>query len=332
MRAGFGTTLLVLDFPREDRCHVEAWDTSARALVRAARETGSRAAIVASLPECMPEARAQEIAGAGVIPFQGLEEALAALRASATVHRLWQRPVAELPLAPATIDGPAALYSEWEGKQLLREAGLSVPRGAKLAHGAGMDAVRAAMDSVCAPAMPLVLKAVGRRIAHKTEIGAVRLGLLSREAVGEAAASLAGVGEHLLLEQMVTDAVAELLIGVNRDPVFGLHLVLGAGGQLVEWIEDSAVLLLPSSREAVHEAILGLRCARLLQGYRNRPRGDLHAVVDAVMAVQAFALAHADRLAELDINPLMVRPEGHGAMAADVLLRMSGIGKPEDAP
>jgi hypothetical protein len=132
------------------------------------------------------------------------------------------------------------------------------------------------------------------------------------------------VGEPLLIAEMVTDAVAEMIVGVNRDPVFGLYLVVGAGGQLVEWIEDSAVLLLPSSRETVRRAVAGLRTARLLAGYRNRARGDLEGLVDAVLAVQDFAIANASRLIELDINPLMVRPEGRGAIAADVLLRMAG--------
>ena len=84
----------------------------------------------------------------------------------------------------------------------------------------------------------------------------------------------------------------------------------------------SATLLLPTSREAVTEAIGSLKGIKLLQGYRGRPEGDIKAVVDAVMAVADFALEHWDQVTELDINPLMVRPKGKGAVAVDALVRL----------
>jgi hypothetical protein len=123
---------------------------------------------------------------------------------------------------------------------------------------------------------------------------------------------------------MVTDAVAELIVGINRDPVFGLHLVLGAGGQLVELIADRAILMMPATGAEILDALRSLKSARLLQGYRNRPAGDLEGVASAVLALQDFAAASAGRLVELDVNPLMVRPEGQGAVAADVLIRLAG--------
>ena len=98
-------------------------------------------------------------------------------------------------------------------------------------------------------------------------------------------------------------------------------MTLGAGGILVELLADAATLLLPSTRAEVERALDGLRVARLLSGYRGKPPGDRTAVVDAVLAVAAFAQAHADRLIELDVNPLIVLPEGFGAVAADALIR-----------
>ena len=111
----------------------------------------------------------------------------------------------------------------------------------------------------------------------------------------------------------------------------GLHRVVGGrevriepapGGVLVELLADRALLLLPTTEDEVRAALLRLRSAPLLRGYRGRPPGDLDAVVDAVLAVARFAVANADRLLELDINPLIVRPTGNGAVAADVLIRM----------
>ncbi len=119
---------------------------------------------------------------------------------------------------------------------------------------------------------------------------------------------------------MAEPPVAELIVGITRDPQFGLALVLGAGGVLVEMVRDSATLLLPTDRAAVERALSGLRIAKLLAGYRGRAAGDMAAAVDAVLAVAAFAEAERDRLIELDVNPLFVLPVGRGAVAVDALI------------
>ncbi len=317
MQAGFGKTLLVLDFPRADRCNPADWDISLQAMIAASKATGQSAGIVASLPECLPEDRAQAIFEGGLVPLFGLDEALAALAAAAAAFDCARQSIPTDLLTQPLVPTGSRTLSEWEGKRLLAAHGLTVPAGRLLEPG------QDAGDLAARLGLPVVVKAVGAAIAHKTEIGAVRLNLRSAQAVREAVASLAGVGQDVLVEVMVPDAVAELIIGVNRDPVFGLYLVIGAGGQLVELIDDRQVLLLPSSREAVTQAILSLRSAKLLQGYRRQRAGDIEAVVSAVMAVQHFASAHADRLLELDINPLIVRPAGCGAVAADALIRLS---------
>jgi hypothetical protein len=105
---------------------------------------------------------------------------------------------------------------------------------------------------------------------------------------------------------------------VKRDPQFGLALVVGAGGILVEMVQDSAMLLLPTDRSAIERAVGGLKIARLLRGYRGRPAGDIGAVVEAVAAIAAFAEAHRGNLLELDVNPLMVLRQG--AVAVDALV------------
>ena len=163
-------------------------------------------------------------------------------------------------------------------------------------------------------------------LAHKSELGAVALDLRDAEAVRAAAARMAQLGEAILVEPMVADGVAELIVGVVRDPQVGLCLVLGSGGVLVELLADRALLLLPTTADEVRAALLGLKAAPLLQGFRGRPAGDLDAVVEAAMAVARFAAAHADRLVELDVNPLIVRPAGKGAVAADVLIRLAADG------
>src|SRR5262249_25695839 len=140
--------------------------------------------------------------------------------------------------------------------------------------------------------------------------------------VNDAVDAMRDLGEQFLIERMVEGAVAELIVGVIRDPQFGPTLTIGAGGLLVELLRDAATMLLPVDAQEVGEALTGLRMARLLQGFRGKPRGDVQAAVRAILAVATFAERHADQLVELDVNPLFVLPEGRGAVAGDALVRL----------
>jgi acyl-CoA synthetase (NDP forming) len=258
---------------------------------------------------------AEALIAAGIVPLLGIEEALAAAEAAADIGAAQAAAVPQ-PLLAAGAPGEAVTLDEWQGKRLLAGHGVPHP-GGRLADEPG-QAVALAEEL----GWPVVVKAVGAALAHKSELGAVALGLRDAEAVRDAAARMAQLGEALLVEPMVTDGVAELIVGIVRDPQVGFCLVLGSGGVLVELLADRALLLLPTTADAVRAALLGLRSAPLLRGFRGRPAGDLDAVVETVMAVARFAEAQADRLVELDINPLIVRTVGKGAVAADVLIRL----------
>ena len=135
-----------------------------------------------------------------------------------------------------------------------------------------------------------------------------------------AAEQLVGLGSGLYVERMVEGGVAELIVGVTRDPLFGPVMTVGSGGVLVELLKDSATLLLPAEPRRVEAALRGLKLFPLLDGFRGRPKADLAAAIDAVLKISGFALANAETLAELDINPLIVCAEGKGAWVADALL------------
>jgi acetyl-CoA synthetase len=117
--------------------------------------------------------------------------------------------------------------------------------------------------------------------------------------------------------------VAEILVGVSVDAQFGQLLVLGAGGVLTELLRDSVTLLPPFSAASIHAALTRLRSFALLQGYRGKPPGDLEALVQLALDVTRYAAAHLERLAELDINPVIVRPAGRGVVAVDALIRLA---------
>ncbi len=318
MAAGFHMTLLVLDFPRPDRCDDADWDDTLRALTTAAERSGGRAGVVASLPEAMPEARAEALVAAGIVPFAGIGEALDAIAAAADASEMAQRDDRDdyTILKSRVTTESLQTVSEWDAKRSLCGHGLSIPDGRLVTD---PEAAVAAAREI---GFPVALKAVGANIAHKSEIGAVKLNLSNDAAVARAARDLAPLGEALLVEAMVTDAVAELIVGVERDPALGLFLLVGSGGILVELVGDGRILRAPATRGEIGNALASLKAGALLRGYRGKPAGDMEAAVDAVLAVQSYALANAARLWELDVNPLMVRPKGLGAVAADALISL----------
>jgi acyl-CoA synthetase (NDP forming) len=296
------------------------------ALIEACRVSGGKTAIAASdLSELLPERARQRMIEKGCTPLQGLEAAVGAFAALAHRGAQSTHPELALPdLSPAPAD--ARLREEWDCKQRLVKYGLKFPAGRFVAA----DEVGKAAEEI---GFPVVLKLGRPALAHKTEAGAVALNLPDRAAVERAAAKITAslaayqsglVPERFLVERQVTGAVAELIVGLHRDPQFGLVLVVGMGGVLVELMEDAATFLLPTDRASVGEAIGKLKVAKLLNGYRGKPAGDTEAVVDAVMAIASFADAHRERIVELDVNPLMVLPRGQGAMAVDALIVMAG--------
>jgi acyl-CoA synthetase (NDP forming) len=312
MRGGADLNVLILDFPRPDRCDTADWDIAAAAMAEAARATGARAAVLATLPDAMPEPHAAGLVARGIVPLMGMVEALQAIFAAAL-------PPLEpgfTPLPYATPAEPIQSFSEYAGKSLLAAHGISVPDSI-IARGA-----EAAVQAADALGFPLAVKASGAALAHKTERDGVRLNRTDRISVLRAAEDLLPITGEILIERMIPDGVAELIIGVARDPALGLYLVIGSGGILAEVVGDTSIVLLPAARAQVEAALASLRIARLLNGFRGRRPADIPAAVDAIMAVQQFALAHLATLTELEINPLIVCAAGQGAFAADVLLRM----------
>jgi acyl-CoA synthetase (NDP forming) len=313
LAGGFDMGLLILDVPTQAHMNPEAWLTAARAYRQAAMRTGARAAVVASLPECMPLDLADELAAHGIAPMMGLDDALNAFDAAASIGSNWSRPgvPTELP-RPKRRGTCERTLSEHEAKMLLEKSGVPIPAGAiSTAAGAATTA-----DMI---GYPVTLKVSSPDMAHKTEAGGVALDLRTRQEVEAAAARLGRIAPELLVERMVTGAVAELIIGLKADPQFGLALVVGAGGVLTELMNDTTSLLLPASRREIEEALRSLRVWRLIEGYRGRS-GDAEAVIGAIEAVAHFAAAHDSLIEELDVNPLLVLPDG--AVAVDALIRM----------
>ncbi len=313
MQGGYALNLVVLDFPRLDRCDAADWMTTVDAVVAARNATGANAGIVSSMAENLPEQVAERLVRDGVVPFYGIEEAIAAAEAAAFIGKAWRALLQEPLLKVSEGAGEVVTLNEDEAKRELSAFGLPVPNGLVELE---PDATGPAAEKL---GFPVALK--GRGVAHKTEAGAVKLNLRSGAEVVAAAHAMAGVANGYLVEKMAGRPVAEIIIGAIRDPVAGLVLTIGAGGIFVELLEDSALITLPASSEAISAAISGLKVKKLLDGYRGGPKGDIAALEQAVTAVAAYLVANADAIEELDINPVMVLPEGEGVVAVDALVR-----------
>ena len=322
MRGDTDLTLMVLDYPKTGMVAREDWNAAIDAFITAKTETDARAAVVSTLPEALPEDARDRLIAAGIAPLQGLDGLQAALSSAAGYHEM-QGMAADAPslmqLASLT-DDPAAL-DEWASKQKLVAWGLTTPAGRVVAPAAAVAAASAL-------GFPVVAKVVSARLAHKTETGSVCLNLGAEESVRDAVAGfdrLAQTDEapRILVERMIEEIVAELIIGVERDRRFGFALVLGSGGVFVDLVDDNQTLLLPIDRREIATTIDSLRIGRLVNGFRGHPPGDRDATIDAVIAVARFAEEHRDRLFELEINPLAVLRKGHGAVVLDAVIRMA---------
>lgn len=298
--------LLILDFPGAGLDDATWWPTL-EAFAEACASTGTPGVVAASLAENLPVVVEEAATDAGLVAVRGIEAALVVLEAAAQ----WgARPDHPPLLPPGRPPGPTRHMMGDEARRLLEAAGVPVPRWEVVSvDGAGEAADRLGY--------PVVVKAAG--LTHKTEADAVALDLNDAGAVDEVARRIAGASaaETVIVERQVGDAVVELLVSVRREDPVGWLLTIGAGGTLVEILEDTCSLLLPVTAEDVRSALQGLSVWPLLAGYRGRPGADVEAVVDAVLGVVQMAVA-PDRLVEVECNPLIAGAEG--ATVVDVLV------------
>ncbi len=320
MSCGFDAHLLVLDFPRDDRCNGASWQTTLDAFVAARQQTGATAVVLSSLPEGLPDAVGKQLLACGIAPLQGTADGVRAIAHAArigAVQARWQD-VAPLSVVTRMPAAPVRLLNEVASKQALADCGVPIPVG---------QCVRAedAGDAANRLGYPVVVKAVSNMLAHKTEVGGVRLNLASADEVNAAVAAMAGLSDRFLVEAMATGVVAEVIVGLHHDAQFGLALTLGAGGIWVELLKDSVTLLLPATVADIRMALQSLKIWPLLNGFRGRPAGDVEALVVAIAAIALYGESNAGQLLELDVNPLLVLPLGRGVVAVDALIRLGEL-------
>jgi len=244
-------------------------------------------------------------------------------------HLVWAAQPSSETMAPATAvasshDTVVTSLTEYEAKQRLKNFGISIPRGGLAKT---VDEARQLAEQT---GYPLVMKLMSPQIPHKTDAGQVLLNinneagleqgyqeLFKRAAAYDAKAAIQGV----LVEQMLPEPVAELIVGIKNDIIFGPVLLVGLGGIFVEIIKDVARWVLPLDTEAEALTIIhSLKAFPLLNGYRGKPRGDIKALANVLLAVGRFAVENRDTIRELDINPVFLLPEGQGCVCADAVI------------
>ncbi|MCR9139405.1 MAG: acetate--CoA ligase family protein [Alphaproteobacteria bacterium] len=304
MTLSVAVSLVILDFPRGDRCNGDDWKPAIDASLAASANAKGPLAVVSSLPENMPEPIARHLMDHGIIPLCGIEEACFAISKAASARQFANHP----PILLRPRLRSTTTLNEVCAKNEISNHGILIPQS---------EIVRTAEHAAAAAqsiGFPVVLKGEGH--AHKSENAMVRLNLTSRDMVRNAAEAMKS--ERFLVEEMIADCPIEMLVGVVRDEAHGFVLTIAAGGILAELLRDRQSLLLPATHPMIEEALQRLKMAPLLEGFRGQPAANLGTIIKTILALQDYVIHHADELESIEINPLLCGPSR--VVAADALI------------
>ena len=243
-------------------------------------------------------------------------------------YRAAAQGVPQVPGPPVPLElteEPGDAWPEHRASRFLAAHGVPVVPGVLAASPAAAAAAAAGLG------YPVVVKLAADDVTHKSDIGGVKAGLRTAAAVRAAYAEVTGAGREAgaavrgALVQPMRDGGIELLVGVITDPAWGQVLAVGFGGVWVEILKDTALLVLPASRDQILSALKNLRGAKLFDGPRGAEKADLDAVADAIAAIAALAGRLGDRLETLEVNPLLVRGSDVEALDALITWRHGGV-------
>ena len=313
-----------------------------RDAIHAARERRPGCALVLSIVAPPDVVRQYEAVGCPVF-----EDPTRAVRAVAALHRFSRIFAESADAVPSEVAGRAAdATTNVSRKASLPDGPISEREAKRLLSGAGVPVVeeelaRTADEAARATAAfssPVAVKLCAPGVLHKTELGGVVLdvsneaearrayeAITSRARAADPAVRIEGV----LIAPMVTGGV-ETILGVRHDPTFGPVVMFGLGGTLVEVIEDVSFRVAPFGEAEARRMIAETRAAKVLRGTRGKGPYDVAALAGALSRLSVFAAEHSDRIDSAEINPFVVFPEGHGAVALDAVIVASGSQNRQD--
>ena len=289
---------------------------------------GSDKPVLAYVSPYAPEITA--LLGASGVPAFTTPENVAVALAGMLKAAAWREPPQAL-RPPANIDIAvfgSGVLDEQRSKQLFAAFGIPVAREIAVTDGAGAEQAARELGG------KVVLKVLSEKIAHKSDAGGVAVNLTAGDIAARlalltqvVASRTALTPERFLVQQMVTGGPdkqdgQEMILGLKRDPL-GVVILLGAGGTAAEQMGDTSIRLLTDgaalARDEAIAMVRELKSWPLLDGYRGRPKADVEALVDAIVAFSAMAARLGERIIEAEINPLFVLDAGQGVVAADGL-------------
>ena len=322
----FDIGVQVMCFPPEGGWDPETWVRSSSAFAAEAAAANLPCAFVNTLSESLPKQARELMIANGMAPLQGLRNGFLAIgNAVKFAQQQEERPNISdsdilIPAIPHAA-GPITTLDEAAAKERLAQFDIPIPNS---------QIIEKPLSTSLNINYPVVLKAVAPNLLHKTELGAVMLPIPNEPALQKAINKMHTklARSHpkfstgrFLVEEMVQDVVAELLVGIRYVEGIGFAMTLAIGGITVELLQDSATLILPTPRKAIEQALRQLKLFPLLDGYRGKPKADLSAALEAIEAMAHFALDNQQRVETLEVNPLLVCESG--AFAADAVLTVS---------
>ncbi len=312
----FELVLFLLDVPRNDICDDSSFQCAIEAIIAAARTSSRKIAVVASLPESMPESLAKTFISSNVVPLCGIDDAIQAINNGILLGQFYKKCSLETQIKvyfnETAQSGRVKLINEKNSKDLLKSVGLKVPKSivVKSANQA------TALSETEHLAFPLVIK--GLDVPHKTENNLVNIDIKDKEALEKSLDDMFKRASDILVEEMVLESLAELSIGILRDSSGIFLLTIGAGGVFTELFNQRVNLILPVTEKEIENALGTLPISKLLNGYRGSPPVNKKKIINAILAVSRYVQDNLSLISEIEINPLIVG-KNH-AVAVDILL------------
>ena len=307
---GYDAAIIVQDYPAAGLDESKPYyQSDSDSFINATSAAGIPAAICSTIPENLDRETRDYLIANNVAPMQGISECLHAV-AAATNYRerrltiMKCPPVTLYPAMPAL--QKTLMLNELEGKQILANNGVNIPAHEHIHADGKLEKT--------ALSLPLALKLLSPDLAHKTEAGAVQLGIRDIESLHISLASMQSHIRHtnpliqldgFLIEEMVSDVIAELMVSVRRDPQFGLVMMLSSGGVMAELFNDTTTLILPAGRSSMMRALASLRITKLIEGYRCKAPINKDKLLQCLEQIVS-AIADDPSIIEIEINPMML--------------------------
>lgn len=310
--------VLIIDFPNPEICDHSEWVITMQAFVRACLKHQVKGAVVSCLTENTTPQISRYLLDSHVAQLNGMSQALAAINALSRVGMMWEQSptLPKLSYFEPELDVQhIRSMDEYACKKLLKSWHIPIPNGERA------GTLEEAFDALNRIRFPVAVKALDCELVHKSDAGAVMINISESQQLQTHIQSMLETWPSVLIEEMVSDTLVELIVGISYDVQFGHYLMIGAGGALVEMVKDTRLLMLPVDKQQIHDGLRSLKIWPLLNGYRGARKADLEALIDAIKNIAGLVEEYGQDIYELEINPLMVGASG--VVAADALIRIN---------